>query len=172
MTGAVVLLMGRSFSGKSTAARALEQALTAPLISCDALNEERGLRGGRGVPVEEWSRTNEVAHQRARPLLAQDATVVIDDTSSPRFLRDAWRALAGESHSRFVLVFIDVSPETIRERVVDNRARAARSDVLDEVMAAHLDAFEPPEDDEPHIRFDETATAGSVVAGVQRALDA
>lgn len=36
----------------------------------------------------------------------------------------------------------------IRQRLLDNRATGYRGDVTDEVMAAHQDSFEPPEQDE------------------------
>src|SRR5947209_8113646 len=128
---AVVLLMGRSFSGKSTIAGELAQALHARVLSYDAVNAERGLRGGEGIPVEEWVQTNAIAHDRAAALLDADLTVVVDDTSSPRFLRDEWRQLASDMHARFVLVFIDIATEVVQKRLLANRADAARADVTD-----------------------------------------
>ncbi len=90
----IVLLCARSFSGKSTLAEALARQLPATVVSLDAINAERGLHGGQGIPIDEWSRTNEVARDRTRGGIADGVTVVVDDTSSPRFLRDGWRALA------------------------------------------------------------------------------
>ncbi|MFD1721856.1 AAA family ATPase [Amnibacterium endophyticum] len=168
--GAVVLLMGRSFSGKSTVADELAQALDARVLGYDAINAERGLRGGDGIPVEDWLRTNTVAHSRAAVLLDADLTVVVDDTSSPRFLRDEWRQLATDSRARFVLVFIDVATEVIQERLLANRGDAARHDVIDSVMADHLDAFDPPTSDEAHLHFDDTVHINTVVAAVRAAL--
>lgn len=170
MPGAVILLMGRSFSGKSTIARELAQALDARVLSYDAINAERGLRGGEGVPVEEWLQTNTIAHNRAAALLDADLPVVVDDTSSPRFLRDEWRQLASDANSRFVLVFIDIATEVIQKRLLANRADAARADVTDSVMADHLEAFDPPAADEAHVRFDDTAQSDEVVAAVRAAL--
>lgn len=166
----MILLTGRSFSGKSTVSRALERSLPAAVVSYDAINAERGLHGGRGVPLEEWSKTNGIAHERAEALLAQDRTVVVDDTSSPRFLRDEWRELAQRSHARFVLLHVDVDPESVRDRLRANRREARRHDVLDPVMDEHLRAFEPPASDERHVRIDGTADVDVVTAIVRSEL--
>lgn len=90
----LVLLCGTSFSGKSTVARTLAPVLSASIVSLDEINERRGLWGGDGIPVEEWMRTHELASGEVRGLLGSGASVVVDDTSSPRFLRDGWRSLA------------------------------------------------------------------------------
>ena len=52
MSGRLVLPCGRSYSGKSTLARALADALPGVVVGLDAINEERGLHGGQGIPVE------------------------------------------------------------------------------------------------------------------------
>jgi predicted kinase len=90
----LIVMCGRSFSGKSTLARALARALKAELVSIDAINEEGGLRGGEGIPVSEWGRTNDGASARTAAFLRTRRSVVVDDTSSPRFLRERWRTLA------------------------------------------------------------------------------
>lgn len=58
----LVVMCGRSFSGKSTLA--LADRLGAQRVSLDAINEERGLRGGADIPVSEWMRTNDEASPR------------------------------------------------------------------------------------------------------------
>ena len=98
----LVLLCGTSFSGKSTVARALAPSLSARIVSLDEINERRGLWGGDGIPVEEWVRTHEVASAEVRQLLAAGTSVVVDDTSSPRSLRDGWRSLAEAAGARSV----------------------------------------------------------------------
>nr|WP_282818681.1 AAA family ATPase [Curtobacterium flaccumfaciens] len=62
---ALVLTCGLSFSGKSTLAAGLSNALAGELLSLDQINEERGLHGGQGIPLEEWAATNRIAHARA-----------------------------------------------------------------------------------------------------------
>lgn len=111
MTGRLVLLCGRSFSGKSTVASSLAGCLLGSVVSLDAINEERGLYGGEGIPLSEWARTHELATERALARLHDDETVIIDDTSSPRFLREGWRTLCSSAGAPMVLVFVD-TPQT------------------------------------------------------------
>ena len=144
-------MCGRSFSGKSTIARALAIALDAKIVSLDSINEERGLFGGEGIAVEEWIRTNEEAARRVSVLLGDNERVVVDDISSPRFLRDDWRSLAKQRNAAFVLVYVDTPSHVMRERLLKNRERSIRHDVTDEVMTDHLESFEPPEPDEEHV---------------------
>lgn len=139
------------FLGKSTIAQELTVAIDAEIVSLDSINEERGLVGGSGIPVEEWIRTNEEAARRVSTAMAGDRRVVVDDTSSPRFLRDGWRALALSASAAFVFVYVDTPGQQIRERLLRNRVQSTRNDVIDEVMAEHLENFDPPESNEAHI---------------------
>jgi predicted kinase len=149
----LVLLCGASFSGKSTVARTLAPMLPASIVSLDEINERRGLWGGDGIPVEEWMRTHQFASDEVRALLAGGRSVIVDDTSSPRFLRDGWRALAAEAAARFTLVYVDVDHATVRRRRTANQADPQRRDVADAVLDQHLADFEPPAADEHAVRI-------------------
>lgn len=167
MSGRLILMCGRSFSGKSTVARAIATALRGMLVSLDEINAERGLNGGQGIPVSAWARTNDIAHERVARALRAGDTVIVDDTNSPRFLRDRWRALGAP----VVLVFIDAAIETILWRQAANRSDNRRDDVTDAVMAAHLQSFEPPGDDENALRFAaEDLTIGAVIEALRNVL--
>jgi predicted kinase len=173
MTGQLVLLCGKSFSGKSTVASFLAEALPGAVVSLDAINEERGLWGGDGLPVFEWARTNDLARDGVRTRLEAGETVIVDDSSSPRFLRDEWRVLSGAAGAAMVLVFVDTPDELIRQRLLENRASRRRGDVNDEVMAAHQESFEPPGEDEQHLRLPVeagSADLGGLCAVVRRSL--
>jgi predicted kinase len=148
----LVLLCGKSFSGKSTVARALAPRLRARIVSLDEINERRGLWGGDGIPVEEWVRTHELAADEVRGLLTSGTSVVVDDTSSPRFLRDRWRSLAVDAGAGFTLLYVDVDDDTVRRRRDGNRLDPRRRDVADDVLEQHLADFEPPADDEDAVR--------------------
>ncbi len=170
MAGTLVLLMGRSFSGKTRLAEALGEGLDARVVGYDTINAERGLQGGQGVPVEEWIATGAIAHDRAKALLADDRAVVVDDTSSPRVLRDEWRSLARDRRARFLLVHVDADEALIRRRLARNRATGERPDVVDAVLEGHLHAFEPPEADEPHLLVPAGTAPQEVVRAVAHAL--
>ncbi|GAB3810192.1 ATP-binding protein [Kribbella italica] len=175
MSPRLVVLCGTSYSGKSSFATALADHLDAHVVSLDEINERRGLWGGDGIPVEEWQTTHAVAtaevrerlaaapgparstpapdHGSARPPQTEpQPTVILDDTSSPRFLRDGWRALAAELGAEFHLIHLDVDHATIHQRRTANQADPHRRHVTDAVLAQHLDDFEPPTPDENPIR--------------------
>ena len=171
VTGQLVLLCGKSFSGKSTIGSALADVLSAAVVSLDAINAERGLWGGAGIPVSEWARTNDIAHERVRTQLGAGKTVIVDDTSFPRFLRDGWRAEAKAVGAAMALVFVDTSDELRRQWLQKNRSHQYRGDVTDEVMAAHEDSFERPGEDEHFIRAQPgPASLEDLVLAVRRAL--
>lgn len=145
-------MCGKSFSGKSTVARALAPRLRARVVSLDEINERRGLWGGDGIAVAEWVRTHELASAEVRELLSSGSSVVVDDTSSPRFLRDGWRSLAVGLGAGFTLLYVDVDDATVRRRRAANRLDPRRRDVADDVLEEHLAGFEPPGDDEDAVR--------------------
>lgn len=169
---ALVLMCGLSFSGKSTLAAGLSAAMDAELLSLDRINEERGLHGGQGIPVEEWAATNRIAHERASGLLAAGRHVVVDDTGSPRFIRDEWRETASAAKTPFVLVWVQVSPELQRQRVLANRADHARPDVTDAVLAEHIATFQAPEDEDPLVVDAASTGERNIVAAVVEAIQA
>ena len=55
----VYAMCGVAFSGKSTLARRIAGQLFIPLISLDAINHERGLRGGEGMSIAQWEETSD-----------------------------------------------------------------------------------------------------------------
>jgi predicted kinase len=166
----VVLLCGRSFSGKSTVAGYLAGDLGAEIVSLDAINAERGLWGGDGIPLEEWGRTMDLAHDRVSDAVRRGATVIIDDTSSPAFLRDRWRERAAALGVPLILVYVQATDETILERRARNRATPSRRDVSDAVMTEHLASFEPPTDAEQPLLVDDSADPAKVIMTVRRGL--
>jgi predicted kinase len=150
----LVLLCGTSFSGKSTVARSLAPKLSASIVSLDEINERRGLWGGDGIPAAEWIRTHELASDEVCELLSSGTSVIVDDTSSLRFLRDGWRSLAAAAGARFTLIYVDVDHATIRRRRADNQLDTRRRDVADAVLNQHLAEFEPPQADENSVRVE------------------
>lgn len=145
----LALMCGLSFAGKSTFATRLAEELDAELISLDLINAERGLHGGQGIALEEWAETNRLAHERARDHLVRGRRVIVDDTGSPRFIRDGWREVADAAGAAFVIVWMQIDPALQRERVLANRSRPERPDVVDAVLTGHGESFEPPVDEQP-----------------------
>ncbi|GAA1119605.1 hypothetical protein GCM10009630_16770 [Kribbella jejuensis] len=160
MAARLIVLCGTSFSGKSTVARELARRLPAQVVSMDEINDRRGLWGGAGIPLEEWSRTFQQAQTEALELLSSGTPVIVDDTSSPRFLRDAWRELAAGVGAEFILVYVETDETTVRARRDQNRITHSRRDVTDTVLNHHLSTFEPPAADEGALSVEQIRAIG------------
>lgn len=144
----VYAMCGLAFSGKSSAARKITAELDIALVSLDAINEERGLDGGAGLPVERWEGTSHIAMGRLRSLLEGGRTVVIDNTFSHRFLRDRCRGVAARADARFVLLYMATPLVVIDRRRAANGAHPTRPRIDEDVFAAHRDGFQRPTPDE------------------------
>ncbi|GAB3386861.1 hypothetical protein GCM10027568_05810 [Humibacter soli] len=94
-------------------------------------------------------KTKAIGHERAADSLDSGHSVVVDDTGSPRFLRDELRELAAEHDASCAVVWVRISPELQRERVLANRADGSRHDVIDEVLDDHVASFEEPIHEDP-----------------------
>lgn len=147
-------MCGLAYSGKTTLARAIVEFTGATPVSLDDINRERGLAfGGEGIPVEEWERTYHVAMGRVEQLMRARETVLVDDTSNLRFLRDRVRALAGKLDYDVVLVYVATPLEEIRRRMRDNTQQPGRPSVRAYVFAEHVRTFEHPAEDERAVVF-------------------
>jgi len=144
----LILLCGRPFSGKSTLAAHLVADRGAASVSFDAINLERGLHGGDGLPVAEWVATLDIAKERTAALLARHPLVVVDDTLCFRWMRDAFRDLARGADARAVLVYLEPSEQVLLERMAANERTKERRGIARGVLAEHLAAFEAPREDE------------------------
>ncbi|HEY2642746.1 MAG TPA: ATP-binding protein [Galbitalea sp.] len=150
MSSALIVMCGRSFSGKSTIARAIAATLDADVVNFDQINEQRGLDGGAGIPVEEWQRTHAIATERVLAALHDNRVVIVDDTNSWRFLRDGWRDLAERETASYILLYVDTPADEVRRRRDVNRIHRSRHEVADPVFEAHLADFDEPGADESH----------------------
>jgi len=142
------IMCGRAFSGKSTLAREIALQNGAPVVSLDEINLERGLISGDGLDVSAWIETTRIAHERVSSFLNKGQSVVVDDTNSLKFLRDAWRKIALECDSEFEIVWLPISIEEQQSRVRANRKTQSRADILDDVLKIHNDTFEEPTQEE------------------------
>jgi predicted kinase len=144
----LVLLCGRSFAGKTTVASRLRDSAEFVVVSLDGINARRGLRSGAGLSVDAWERTHQIAIAETRRVLRETGRVVVDDTSSLRFLRDRWRQVAIEERAAFRLVLLEVETSEWERRREQVRLSQSRPDVDDEVLRAHLTSFQDPGLDE------------------------
>lgn len=148
------LLCGLPFSGKSTIARRLAAERGVALVSLDSINEERGIYGEDGLPVEEWERTHEVALGRVLALMSARADIVVDDTNCYRWIRDRWREFAGGRLYDSLVLYVPVDIEVLRRRV---ETCTSRREIAPEVFDECVRTFEPPSDEETVVLGDPDA---------------
>jgi predicted kinase len=141
-------MCGIAFSGKTTVARQLVQALGCGYVSLDEINAERGLHGGEGIAVGEWERTHGIALERISALMARGADVVLDDTNCFRWLRDRYTQFACENGYAAELVYVEASLKDVRARMAQNKVTATRPAVESDVFERHVREFESPQADE------------------------
>ena len=159
---------GLAFSGKTTLAERLAEALGIPRISLDDINTERDLDGGEGMTDVQWEETSAIAVERLGRILASGQSVVLDDTLSHRFLRDRYREAAKNAGADFVLLFIDTALAEIADRIEKNRKRPLRHNIENSVFAAHRDRFQPPTEDERPVRLASKPDIEVFLASVKR----
>jgi hypothetical protein len=145
-------MCGLAFSGKSTLARRIADELFIGLISLDAINHERGLRGGEGMSIAQWEETSAIAMERLRQRLRAGESAVVDDTFSRRFLRDRCKAVAVEFGAAFTIVWIDTPIGEIRARRQANYERQTRHHIRDDIFYEHYKTFQFPTPDEAAVR--------------------
>jgi len=137
-------MCGLAFSGKSSVAAILARELKTELISLDAINHERGLRGGEGMSDRQWEETSAIAMDRLRQWLQRGRSVVVDDTFSHRFLRDRCKRVADDNGSRFLIILMDTPLSDIEARREANDRHPVRHRIRDQVFWHHRDRFQFP----------------------------
>jgi predicted kinase len=149
----LIIMCGLPFAGKTTLARALARHLGARVVSLDEINAARGVRGGNGIPTEEWERTHRAALDEAGELLGREDAVVVDDTGCFRWLRDRYREVARRHGSDSVVIFVQTPVEEARRRLAANTVTGERPGVRSGILEELARTFEPPQPDEPSLVF-------------------
>ena len=146
-------MCGLPFSGKTTLARAISVSVGAEYISLDDINEERGLRGGDGVPGHEWEKTSLIAVERLGTISSAGHDAVLDDTLCFRWLRDRYAETARRHAAQFVLVYVSIPLSVIYDAMARNEVTAQRAPIRADVFQDHLRSFEAPTADERALIF-------------------
>jgi len=151
----LVMLCGPAFSGKTSLARAL-RARSFSHVSLDDMLRDRGLEPGAGIAVQEWEGASVDACRAIQTGAQQGHDAVLDDTLSFRFLRERYREVGESAGLRVVLVVLEITPDEVRRRIVENEHTGIRSGIALDVLDAHLESFEWPEYGERAVVLDAT----------------
>jgi predicted kinase len=153
MSRELIAMCGLAFSGKSTMAARVAQALSLDLVSYDAINAQRGFDGGKAIDDREWEKTSMMAAGSARVALANGRGVIVDGTFSHRLLRDRFRALARAIGVPFTLLLVDTPLDVIEARIAGNARTPQRGHIEPAVFAHHRERFQFPANDEAPVRL-------------------
>jgi predicted kinase len=84
-------------------------------------------------------------------LRAKDRDAILDFSFAFKEVRDEYKTLIEEEEGRWVLVYLDVDEETLRQRIRERREGAVDADsafeVTEEVLARYLEGFQRPENE-------------------------
>ena len=146
------LLCGPSLAGKSTVTLRLAEELGVAVVSADAINAARGFPFGlEGMPESAWSEILGSQIKELSVYMFRGVPVAIDDTACYRWLRDRFREHAAAGGYDCRLVYVPGTREVILARH-ERLAKSKKRPVLSrERLIDHLDRFEPPQEDEPHV---------------------
>jgi predicted kinase len=147
------ILCGYSFTGKTTLARALQERFGFLRIDMDEINSAKGVGFDEKIAPEEWDRTYAEAYRQLDVALSQNRSVLFDAMNFTREQRDKLRAIAAHYGISSIVIFMNVSAEEARQRWLTNRKTHQRYDVRDEDFEYGIAHFEPPQPDEPVLRY-------------------
>lgn len=146
------ILCGPSLAGKSTVTRALADELGVAVVSADAINAARGFPFGlEGMPESAWAEILGSQIKELSAYMALGVPVAVDDTACYRWLRNRFREHAAAGAYAYRLVYVPSSREEILARHRRLAKTKERPVLSRERLVDHLDRFEPPEEDEPHV---------------------
>lgn len=152
---AIVMTCGLPGSGKSWAARQVADRLGAAHLASDVIRKRLAGMAPTDRPDdrqklslysrEMTERTYSAMLDAARDALHSGRSAVADATFPTRALRGPFLGLARELHAPVVLVHLESTPGTIRERMRARATDAAEASDADySVYLAARDRFEPP----------------------------
>jgi hypothetical protein len=158
---ALIITSGLVATGKSAIARALADALNAPVFSSDVVRKElAGLEPEehRFEPFERGiyspaftARTYDAMLERGRALLAQGRSVILDATFGRLDQRGKAQTAAREVGARFLCLECRAEEATIRRRLAERlRTGGDASDARAEIYEAQVQVFEPITELPPH----------------------
>jgi predicted kinase len=148
-TPLVVMMCGVAGSGKTTFSQLLEKEGFVRLSIDEEIWAVNG-RYGVDFPLEKIEEYKKVAESKLRnyliELIHDKQQVVIDFSFWDRARRDQYKQLIEKAGGKWQLVYIQVHPDDLRERlkIRNKRFDANAFPITEEVLTSYLNGFEIP----------------------------
>ena len=149
LTSLVIMMCGVAGSGKTTFAKELEKRGFVRLSIDEEIWTTNG-RYGIDFPIEKIEEYKKGAERKLRnyliELIHNKQNVVIDYSFWDRERRNDYKQLIEESGGKWKLIYLDVHPDDLRERLkIRNKRNDANAfPITEEILTSYLTGFEKP----------------------------
>lgn len=150
MKPTLYIMCGLPYSGKTMLAQSMSKQQNLPVVSIDAIREERDLswEDNERVTKADWDTIFAEVYTRLAQHLDAGQSVIYDSANQDRASRDELRAFAIQHHSNTQVIYLDVPIETSMSRWQQNQATKKRFHLPKKWLQAAIDTLEPPTVDE------------------------
>jgi predicted kinase len=144
------ILTGLPFSGKSTLAKQLAEALQIPVLSYDHdiyAHYKDTVPAGTSK-AEEFELIQAIAHEHLRALLERGESVIYDDLNLEESDRQKVQAVGQACHVRSVLIYANTPLDVIQQRREASITATGRGGISEGTMQLDISLFQPPRPEE------------------------
>lgn len=149
------ILCGISFAGKSTLAKAIAERFNYAEVDIDDVKCQ--LYGSdiqdEDLSREDWIRTYAETDHLIEYYLKTGKDVIDASRNFRKEERQLARQIASKLDAEVVVIFVDVPEIVARQRLLENRKKQSRRNVVDEDFEAIIQAMDPPTADENPLVF-------------------
>lgn len=148
--GALFILCGYPYSGKSYVAYQLQKETDVSSVSIDRIFYEHGFDWDTNVlpGADEWGSIFNESYERIREKLMDDMNVLYDSTNHTAESREALRAIADSVGSETSVVYVATTEDSVWKRWRESAEQQSRPLIPKELVMETIEAFEEPTEEE------------------------
>jgi len=144
------MLTGLPFSGKSTLAKQLAEALQMKVLSYDhdIYEHYKDTVPAGTSKAEEFDRVQAIAREHLRALLERGESVIYDDLNLEESDRQKVQEVVHACHARSVIIYANTPLDVIQRRREANNTTHGREHIRESTMQLDISLFQPPHPEE------------------------
>lgn len=146
------IMTGLPYSGKSTLTKNLVDRFGFSVASMDAVIDEKNYEIEE-MTQDDWNYVYSEGYKRLEKMLTEGKTVILDLGNLKRSERNTARKIAESMNIPYKLIYVNTSPEIIKERRLQNMETKERGHLEDVSMQRALKMFQEPTEDENPIIY-------------------